>query len=217
MIETRSKKRERESKEEEKEKIINPTTKTLEKECAICMETVGYRNKLVTECGHIYCGSCMLKNIKYSNKCPMCRKELIKDKSKKLTEITPEICRRIIETKFAQINMDNLAHGIKYILKESLPEEYFDEIKNRQSLEHRNFRNKIHDELSKFSYDLSQHIMNYQEDGSIDYMNLINEEASIELMRSIEYEPIRVYNNNFWRRIDEVDNIIDNIEDEDYM
>ena len=43
------------------------------KTCAICMEDIGQKNMASTECGHTFCLSCLLSQLKHSNSCPLCR------------------------------------------------------------------------------------------------------------------------------------------------
>jgi len=50
------------------------------KECVICYESLNIaKNFCVTECGHEFCLSCMMKHMQRNNGCPMCREELIED------------------------------------------------------------------------------------------------------------------------------------------
>jgi hypothetical protein len=42
-------------------------------ECPVCLEEIGANNVVTTECGHTFHLSCMLKNLRNSEKCPMCR------------------------------------------------------------------------------------------------------------------------------------------------
>ena len=41
--------------------------------CAICFEDIGQKNAASTECGHTFCLSCLLSQLKHSNSCPLCR------------------------------------------------------------------------------------------------------------------------------------------------
>ena len=43
-------------------------------DCAICMETIDERYKIITDCNHAFCDICMTEYIKTSLQCPMCRK-----------------------------------------------------------------------------------------------------------------------------------------------
>lgn len=42
-------------------------------ECPICLEPIGETNVMTTECGHTFHASCMIKNLRVSAHCPMCR------------------------------------------------------------------------------------------------------------------------------------------------
>ena len=42
-------------------------------ECPICLEALGTKNVVTTECGHKFHFSCMVTNMKNSNTCPLCR------------------------------------------------------------------------------------------------------------------------------------------------
>tara|TARA_B100001094_G_C17907884_1_gene659753 strand:- start:187 stop:681 length:495 start_codon:yes stop_codon:yes gene_type:complete len=52
--------------------------------CAICLTTevsVGGKNSCVTECGHIFCLSCILRASQENTACPLCRNVLIPPKN----------------------------------------------------------------------------------------------------------------------------------------
>ena len=52
----------------------------LDKECVICYESLNAaKNFCVTECGHEFCFSCMMKHVQRNNGCPMCRTTIIED------------------------------------------------------------------------------------------------------------------------------------------
>ena len=42
-------------------------------ECPICLETLGMKNVVTTDCGHTFHFSCMIANMKNSTTCPLCR------------------------------------------------------------------------------------------------------------------------------------------------
>lgn len=46
-------------------------------ECPICLES--HQNPIVTNCGHIICGRCMMEYMRYRKSCPICRNPLIKN------------------------------------------------------------------------------------------------------------------------------------------
>jgi len=45
-------------------------------DCVICMEPLGKKNVCVTECGHSFCLSCLLRAAQTNTDCPLCRTEL---------------------------------------------------------------------------------------------------------------------------------------------
>lgn len=44
--------------------------------CAVCLDPPGAKNVSITECGHKFCTSCLLKSLQKNNTCPMCRAEI---------------------------------------------------------------------------------------------------------------------------------------------
>ena len=58
--------------------VSTTTTTTHVNECAICLDDIiGDSNFTVTECGHHFHTSCMLRNFCQRAECPMCRKMLV--------------------------------------------------------------------------------------------------------------------------------------------
>lgn len=50
------------------------------KECIICYESLNVnKNICITECGHEFCFSCMMKHVQHNNGCPICRSVIIED------------------------------------------------------------------------------------------------------------------------------------------
>ena len=50
------------------------------KECIICYESLSTKKNLcITECGHEFCFSCMMKHVQRNNGCPICRTTIIDD------------------------------------------------------------------------------------------------------------------------------------------
>lgn len=45
-------------------------------ECNICLQNLMPQDLGITECGHIFCYSCLLKNQRYQSCCPRCRKNI---------------------------------------------------------------------------------------------------------------------------------------------
>lgn len=46
-------------------------------QCPICMEEILNVDKVITKCGHVFCGSCLFQNMGTSTVCPMCRVSLV--------------------------------------------------------------------------------------------------------------------------------------------
>lgn len=51
----------------------------IEKECAICYDTLGTTNTCTTPCGHEFCFKCMMEALNHNNSCPCCRSTLKED------------------------------------------------------------------------------------------------------------------------------------------
>ena len=51
-------------------------------QCAVCLGELGEKNRFITECGHTFCGTCIIENLHHSAKCPMCRGVLDKNASR---------------------------------------------------------------------------------------------------------------------------------------
>lgn len=47
-----------------------------ESECPICLKKLGDKNIFVTSCGHVFCGSCMIANMNFTDRCPLCRQNI---------------------------------------------------------------------------------------------------------------------------------------------
>jgi hypothetical protein len=53
---------------------------SLGKECVICYEPLSStKNMCITECGHEFCFSCMMKHVQVNNGCPCCRSVIIEE------------------------------------------------------------------------------------------------------------------------------------------
>lgn len=52
-------------------------------DCSICLETIGEKNNCVTECGHKYHMSCLMKWTMKNNSCPACRNKINKEEEVK--------------------------------------------------------------------------------------------------------------------------------------
>ena len=76
---------------------IKHTKSSSKKKCCICFDTIGKTNVFVTECNHMFCGTCMLKHITESNLCPLCRNTLT-DPVKKVPVMTDNVIEDLIAT-----------------------------------------------------------------------------------------------------------------------
>ena len=59
--------------------------------CSICLGSIGEKNVFITECNHTFCGTCMLKQARNSNLCPLCRTELIEKEPTNVLESIEDI------------------------------------------------------------------------------------------------------------------------------
>ena len=48
-------------------------------DCCICFDKINSNNIAITKCNHMFCKSCIVKNLKNSNKCPLCRQKISKN------------------------------------------------------------------------------------------------------------------------------------------
>lgn len=46
-------------------------------QCPICLLDLGETNKMITQCGHMLCGSCFVSNLNYTIRCPICRENVV--------------------------------------------------------------------------------------------------------------------------------------------
>ena len=46
-------------------------------QCPICLLDLGETNKMITQCGHTFCGSCFVSNLNYTIRCPICREDVV--------------------------------------------------------------------------------------------------------------------------------------------
>jgi len=81
-------------------------------ECMICLEPVeGNKNIFVTTCDHTFHGSCMVKQLRHSSKCPVCRHKLGPNPTK-VPEFDEEVIESLIQTAFnSPVNRDDYFGG----------------------------------------------------------------------------------------------------------
>ena len=49
------------------------------RKCSICLDDIELNKITITNCNHVYCKDCLLKNMYLSNKCPLCRQKIKKN------------------------------------------------------------------------------------------------------------------------------------------
>ena len=81
-------------------------------ECMICLEPVeGNKNIFVTECDHTFHASCMVKQLRHSSKCPVCRHKLGPNPTK-VPEFDEEVIESLIQTAInSPVNRDDYFGG----------------------------------------------------------------------------------------------------------
>jgi hypothetical protein len=143
-------------------------------ECMICLEPVdGKSNIFVTECHHTFHASCMVRQLRHSSNCPVCRHKLGPSPVKKL-ELNEEIVESLIQTTFnSPINRDQYFGGHTGLaayhyttLEHLLPESYRHPPWNNLASGVRNAQANIMDNiLMRFGTTLCQYVgdwINYE-------------------------------------------------------
>ena len=74
--------------------------------CAICMDvTSKTKNVSVTECGHRFCTSCLLKSLQTNNRCPMCRTDIEPARKPNLEQLTANVAADLIQGEERDIDI----------------------------------------------------------------------------------------------------------------
>jgi hypothetical protein len=82
------------------------------KECAICMDLIGEKDRTVLKCGHEFHASCMITNVvSANNTCPFCREEVGK-KPEARPKFTRSLMRLFVQNEFNSIVMSRVLEGI---------------------------------------------------------------------------------------------------------
>ncbi len=82
------------------------------KECAICMELIGEKDRTVLKCGHEFHASCMIENVVSSNNtCPLCRENVGK-KPEARPKFTSGLMRIFIQNEFNSIKLAPVLRGV---------------------------------------------------------------------------------------------------------
>ena len=87
-------------------------------ECVICQNKVEKKNITITKCNHVFCASCLFKNIRYNNKCPLCREVLTLPPIKKYY-LSPEIIEHAIYQQIT-LHEDTLKNNIYNFINEHM-------------------------------------------------------------------------------------------------
>ena len=83
--------------------------------CSICFQELQYAtmDRTVTRCNHYFCTSCLLKNMKYNNKCPLCRVVLLSPNKK--FSIGLPLSEKIVEEEL-QYYDDYIKQSLHYVI-----------------------------------------------------------------------------------------------------
>tara|TARA_B100000902_G_C27208299_1_gene862898 strand:+ start:65 stop:943 length:879 start_codon:yes stop_codon:yes gene_type:complete len=87
-------------------------------ECAICQNKIEDKNVVITKCDHAFCASCMFKNIRYNNKCPLCREVITLPPIKKYN-LSPELIEHVIHQQIT-LHEDRLKNTISTFINEHI-------------------------------------------------------------------------------------------------
>ena len=77
-------------------------------QCSICLcekDRADRKNTTITECGHVFCTSCLLKNLTIRNICPNCRAEIEPARSPVIEQLTATIVSNAIQEEEVSIDI----------------------------------------------------------------------------------------------------------------
>ena len=121
----------------------NTQTETFRKmDCCICLQeftTYEQPNVSITKCHHSFCTSCLIKTMKYGNKCPLCR-TILRSPTKKMT-MTHDVSSAIIQQELLFYD-EYIKESFNYII--DMIQYYINEKELTQ-----NVRDNIHSEMKK--------------------------------------------------------------------
>lgn len=80
--------------------------------CAMCLEVPGTKNVSITECGHIFCTSCLLRSLRTKNTCPTCRAEIEPERSV-IAPVSVSVATEIIRNEEHSMNMTRRINAIQ--------------------------------------------------------------------------------------------------------
>ena len=97
-----------------------PTSTCPASTCAICMEDVGQKNMASTECGHTFCLSCLLSQLKHSNSCPLCRTPIDQNSKRVLKPLSYSDGIALLDHELNAINLyDNIEQYVQNAIEVS--------------------------------------------------------------------------------------------------
>ena len=73
--------------------------------CSICLDQTEKKNVTITECGHKFCTSCLLKHLALRNTCPNCRAEIEPARTPAIEPLTATIVANIIREEETSIDL----------------------------------------------------------------------------------------------------------------
>lgn len=205
--------------------ITGPGPESCTTECMICLEPVeGNKNIFVTECDHTFHASCMVKQLRHSSKCPVCRHKLGPNPTK-VPEFDEEVIASLIQTAFnSPVNRDDYFGGQTGFaarhyraIEGLLPPSYRHPDWNQLEYNVRNAQANIMDRiLMRFGTTLCQHFGDWLVFQSQDPDEEVEAEAEAELSENETQSP-EVVNRNELPLPHHGDTDSENDEDESYF
>ena len=111
-------------------------------DCSICLQEINTFEQInvsITKCHHFFCTSCLIKTMKYGNKCPLCR-TILRSPTKRMT-MTHTVSSSIIQQELLFYE-DYIKESFNYII--DMIHYYVTEKKMTQDV-----LNEIHKEMKK--------------------------------------------------------------------
>lgn len=138
--------------------------------CAICMELIQEKDKIVLSCNHEFHASCMMENIvQCNNTCPLCR-NVVSKQAEKRPNLTPEVSNAIL-TQTLNDEFNDLAE--KFISDTNL--------NNMTQTQRGLFKIKIGYMLTIFGIELTKHIKDWIEQGNDRMVPVMEERQEDEI------------------------------------
>lgn len=73
--------------------------------CGVCLEPLKTTNVSITQCGHKFCTTCLLKSLEHKNTCPVCRQE-IEPERKTIEPISVSVVSDLIRDEERAIDLN---------------------------------------------------------------------------------------------------------------